>query len=367
MALGAVQEHLQKEPGFVGVSINQPAGGVAVITGTADFKVSSALVAPWLPAGTEIRILRVEHSLAQLTSLMRQISDDADLLRRQGILVDSVRIKNDVGLVEVTLDSKSSADAEKLIKSRYDESAISVVSGGTGYSVGASRSATTGRLYGGQYLGHHDGDYINNCTAGIFGAGFGYYNITAGHCGNHLNTRRGGYNTPDTGWIGQANSFYSHLNGETTCDCQGVGPIPASIATNQVIVENGALFSYTSLPPSSGYTQGRNICASGFKYALKKGNDRISCGPILNGSTYRQRVDGFDPGTYILLTDGVTIAAASFEGDSGAPLGSGSQFMGVLSGGNYANQPEGQSTQIIFSKSLRVQSNVGVTPIFSNP
>ena len=156
-----------------------------------------------------------------------------------------------------------------------------------------------------------------------------------------------GTSTHNNGFLGSS--------GSSKCDCQSITPVPASAVTKKVYTSFTALYTYTSLPPNTlaGYNYGKAVCISGAAYAEDHGGD-LACGKI-TGQNF-----AITNGSGKSITNLITVNMdddPTEGGDSGAPVGSGGQFMGIHSG-------KRSNGEAFFSRSTYISSVTGATPTF---
>ena len=159
-----------------------------------------------------------------------------------------------------------------------------------------------------------------------------------------------------------ANNGASKGSGTTSsCDCQSITAVPPSAVTAKVYTSYTALFSYTSLPDNTyaDFADGKRVCVSGAAWAEDYGNGGINCGTITsqNGSDVitGTAVPSGETITHLITVD-MPNPNRNEEGDSGAPVGSGGQFMGIHQGINSRSE--------IFSRSTYISSVTGAAPTF---
>lgn len=333
---------------FLAVWFDQQGGGIVHISATKASSMPQSVVLNALPAGTDFTVDTVPYSNRDLQAVVERLGTDWPSLRGEGIAMENFSIDVKTGRIDVGLADSSIAGAEDRLLALYGPSLL-IQRGASPIAPLNRRHATIGRLYGGLEISSNLGDCTESTSA--YGT-YGYFMITAGHCGDHTQIFRN-VSGPLIGQ-GYNNGYFQTYGGATHCDCQAVGPIAASDATNQVITQN-SFAAYSRTPYYTEFGVGTRVCHDGYRYADLHQSDDISCGLITNGSTTETLGNGAG------LFDGFEVAAAAYHGDSGAPFGNGPTFMGVLSGINL------QDYNIYGSKSYYIQEVTGAAPIFVEP
>ena len=355
-ALPAINARFANQPGYIQAWLNQAGGGTADVSVTAAFSTPSSELQAMLPAGTTLNVHVFPYSRAELDSVVQRLNKDAFTLRGEGIHIEHWGLEVQTGQVQVGLNPVTSvASAAATLRANYGGGMLDIVPS-TPAAGAASRTAITGRVYGGAYIAFASSQ--EHCTAANSSIGqFGYFVISAGHCGNGNNVVRGSFSGPSIG-TALTNGYYGNVNSTTNCDCLAAGPIPSSLATNEVIIPTfPGLYSYTRLPSYLEFPVGETVCATGDQWAVTHNGD-LSCGQITSASTsvFISDIYGNDDE----LQDAFSFAAGSEGGDSGSPIGHGSTFMGILD-----TQPV--SGSVYASKSYYIQGATGTQPIFNNP
>lgn len=348
---------------------DQKAGGVVRVTGTVRFSMPTAEIKRLLPAGTWYSVAVVPYSNDELNQANSNLMRDWAKLNSQGIHMVSFSVNVRTGRLDVGITSASISGAENQLIADYG-ALLSVQRGALPAEPLSDRNYVTGRIFGGSQIygilrQTSDSITVRGCTASTSAVGaYGYFVITAGHCGNHVPVRRGLWPGGATVTIGRGfnNGFYSTYGSATHCDCQAVGSINASEATNTVALPNNQKYAYKRLPASSDFQVGDIICQAGATFAENHGGDGIACGPITSGSTAEvYPSQEYENGGPVGLFDAFEFAAPGEPGDSGAPIGLNEIYLGVLSGRNVNNN------NLFGSKSYYIQDITGASPIFSNP
>lgn len=153
------------------------------------------------------------------------------------------------------------------------------------------------------------------------------WGVTAGHCTYQGNVFQGGAGGTWLGYgIGPDNGWFQGTS--TNCDCTIFGfnnqGLPAGKATNQVIVNDGHLFTYGKWASrTENYPMGRRICVSA------QNTDLVVCDAI------RSLVDFYTDtrlGRTQTVTNQIRMHCSGFLGDSGAPAGDGPTWLGIAGG-----------------------------------
>jgi streptogrisin C len=122
--MAPLERHAQRVPGFAGLWIDQPGGGIIKVALVGGTDTDRAALQSLVPRGARLEIVSARYPLSDLEALQRRIRDDADEFHAQG---------HGIGLLYVHLQSNSvrvgvSSDQEaalKAIQARYGD-AISV-------------------------------------------------------------------------------------------------------------------------------------------------------------------------------------------------------------------------------------------------
>jgi hypothetical protein len=253
---------------------------------------------------------------------MDTFDSSVPVLAAQGIHLSSWALSPDHNQVEVRLaDGSSDGDVQKLLN-LYGSAGLSVSVGDATHFT-ASRTATTGTLYGGSRI-FGNSSISGECTLALNGKatdGSGYYGITDGHCAGIYDAnpvRRGTTSGPSLNYT-QQNVFYGYS--QTNCDCLVFGYLPGTVSTNSVIVDSGNTFPYTSYAGyADDYVQNRAACISGAT------SNKVLCDKIRNPrSSYS--------GGGITVVDQFQVYCGVLGGDSGAPVGDGGTWLGINSNG----------------------------------
>lgn len=345
---------------FGGVAIDQATGGsisLSVVDAERNTAAASSLVKAvelLVPSGVKVETSYVQYSLKELqgsydAAVAKWVAGDLDSLN-----VDSINQEGD----SLTFNVRSGTPPASVtsLKNVFPQPFVAVTVGESpDYQAG--RNHTSGKLYGGEWISSSSGA---QCTAGFSFAkggssGDSYYEITAGHCGKAGATWHQGLVYNDGNKFGVATSNNGAYSGTTSkCDCQSIGPVPASAATPAVYTSYTSTYSYTSLPTNTddgqGYGIGRRVCVSGAASAEDLYGGGVDCGTIQS-----QNFSATSPGG-VKLTNLIKTNTNTESGDSGAPLGDGGDFMGIHSGE--------QGGQEFFSRSVYIASVTGAKPTF---
>jgi hypothetical protein len=279
-----------------------------------------------------IKIAYVPKSEAELEELQNRIHNDHAKWKSKGVAVSSIEIDDSGNQVRVmVLPSKHRvADDAKAMSDAYADEPVFT---GLGSPImervdsGGPRDIKSGPLYGGEWIRAGYGP----CTAGYAYVlrSSKYYEATAGHCG-YINTDvNQGYDPsagPKLGTI--VADTYPYNGGSTACDCAIIGPLPSGLQTNKVLVNTpNPPYQYTH---EATVIQGESTCHTGAQSYSDYGH--IMCGTVSSArvvfySTTRN-------GAQWSCTDCFKTSNQSDFGDSGAPFGDGTAFLGLLSGGD---------------------------------
>lgn len=111
------------------------------------------------------------------------------------------------------------------------------------------------------------------------------------------------------------------------------GPLAGNKYTADVLVANNERFTFYRQAAGDGeYPRGRSVCQNGYStYGEASSPGKISCG-ALTGEMYKSRSGGFGRGQNISIIASTRGRRGGLPGDSGATVGDGRTFMGVLKG-----------------------------------
>jgi len=142
--------------------------------------------------------------------------------------------------------------------------------------------------------------------------------VHAGHCGDGTVYR--GYSSGTV--AGTVRSNYSPTNGaQTACDCAFFGILGPSLVTTSVLVNGNGKFAYTN---NNTAIIGDMACHTGAASYEDLGSINNDTDGIDNNDVGR--------GTETLV-NAVRFNTSSQGGDSGASVGDGGSFLGIIAGG----------------------------------
>lgn len=351
-------------PYFGGVAIDQTHPGGAIVLKIVAASASStgsttlqAALAALVPPAVALEVQQVPYSYSTLQKAYDKVSGDATANRLSTYNVLTVGLEGEA--LQVTVQAGTPDATLKNLRALYNMPFLEVqTSNGVDFQ---SRNNTSGPVYGGEWI-NRPGE---SCSAGYSlarggSSGTSYYEITAGHCGGQGEVWRQGKAAGQGNMFGTAtgnNGFYAFSSSK--CDCQSIGPVPKSAATSRVYTSNTATSAYTGLPSNTndqnGYGDGRRVCISGAAYADAH-NGSIVCGTI-QSQNFSETVTqtGTIPIDH-LITSSIT---TTLNGDSGAPVGDGGDFMGIHQG--LETDPPYHE---VFSRSVYIAQFTGATPTF---
>ncbi|WP_375399596.1 hypothetical protein [uncultured Amnibacterium sp.] len=363
--LGAIESLGGKSTLFGGVAIDlsKPSGiSIALTSDPLESAAASTLLDSLkilVPQGTEVAVTVQDTPLAQLRSTYEALSRDWADKKLEGLHVTT--IGQFPTHIMITTSGDSPATVQEELRARYNAPFISVTQG-SGPEFQASRNQASGPLYGGIAISTDENQ--NLCTSGFSRArggasGTSYYEITAGHCnppGYHWH--EGDYSTNGDHFGTGTNNNGAYGGGTSKCDCQSIGPVPASAATKNFLSSNNVVSSQmTGLPSntddSAGYGINRKVCVSGAVYGQTHGGD-LTCGYI-GAQNYSDQ-----PVTTTVTNLILTNAFGTVNGDSGGTVIAGSDFMGIHQG---TVNVQGTAYEL-FSRSVYMASVTGATPTF---
>ncbi len=330
-----------KTPGYAGSWVDQAAGGVlhiGVQRGTSAGTVRD--LQAMVPTRDRVETSPTARSLATLSTTQGQVTAQivSDASFRHWV-VQSVLMPQ-INAVRLTLLKGAPVSLTNGLRARYLNAGLAIDYASAQFQP-QSRDLGSGLLYGGEWTGGCTVGYSK--TTGTDGLA---YTVTAGHCGNG-NRYQGHENQGTYLGFGHNNHYTFGGYSSSNCDCVAIGALHSGLATNQVLVANNGLYTYTNTATSGNYTSGQRECMSGAAYADAHGGNLI-CGQMVGSGSVP-----YQDGAYTLTDAGVTSNAGTLAGDSGAPYGNGGSFLGI----HAANNPGlGESA---FSKS----THLGVTGV----
>ena len=339
-ALGAhaptIDAAFDKETTYAGSWMSQSEGGVLHVAFTSTPSAGQRVLLNSLLSPTEQFVTSTgAQSLAALEATQTQVT--ADLSSRDLPLVaSSIDIPGNSVVVTIAVDAP--ANEEQIVTQRYKNVKIETKRGLVNTTDG-SRDIRSGRVYGGEWISSNQGFRCTNTYTDAKSATNETYGLSAGHCGPIGTTWVQGLG--GTRYIGTVHTNGTFGHSSTICDCAAIGPTPIpGYGTNQVLVNNNNLFTYTRT--GSPYV-GEVACHSGAASFELKGV--IQCATIgdIHATSYECDPNG---GNCFSLFDAIRLPVFATSGDSGGPLGDGGSFLGLLSGGG--------TNDNYFSKALNV-------------
>lgn len=340
--VNAVGKTLSASPSFGGVWFKQAGDGVIMVGLTsAPTAAVTRMVSRDVPAHSAVDFVRVPLSYRRLNSLYQKIIAGPMWARGIG------NVAIDLAANTVTVGVATKADV-RAVYARYGHTGLTVTvaapTAGT-----ASRNFTSGQLYGGEWVSFANGE---SCTMGygdLINAAGQLYSMTAGHCAPNGTAAYQGnaIGDPTIGSGMHGGHTYNQPNKTTQCDCGFVGVITGNQLSDQTLVTNNALFTFTQT--GTAYS-GESSCHSGAA-SYEKNGGHIVCGTIVSTSA-TVSVTGTQAGTFT-LTNSIEWSGSEILGDSGAPLGDGGNFLGIASATN--------GSDAWFSKSTNVKPVTGLT------
>lgn len=325
-SLGRVEQAVEHaQPGsFAGTWLDQAAGGVAVVATTSPNRVSVSALQALLPLGAQLRVEQVRNSAAALAAAQEHVMADLPRWRQRGVQVASVGTFPQDNLVRVRLNPGIPPTALAAFRAAYDSDVVRIDLSPAALAPTASRTATTGTLYGGARIVWYpgSGQYEYLCTASTYAKiNTENYGTTAGHCGKGpLYTQ--GSDLGDSLGAGQRNGFYDST--QSTCDCTIYGPIGTK-HSSQVIVGGGSLYTYTNYAASTANLYvGRPACISGAT------TNAVLCDQIRANNVADPLTEQGHNVTIIYM---IELWCPDRPGDSGAPVGDGPTWLGINSAG----------------------------------
>lgn len=352
---------VQRPSDYAGWYMDQASGGIATIMLRSASDQDNRMLAA--VAGSRYKIVTPRFNSVELESALALVRGlDGQVTTAGDALVRSSGISRERNAVLVRLSNDASSSQMEAVGELHpaiasDKGEVSLV---------ASRTDGSQRAYGGMYIKNTTRGNVCTTSTSARASDGSYYAMTAGHCGKTNQQHSLGTSNVFALGVGRLkNGFYDYGPTQTSyCDCQIVGSIPTLRASNAAIVEGGDTYPYTSFAASaSEYYEQRPLCISGWKTATDTGN-QLQCGKIASGGvnvrvTTYDEFDGVQHNTYVtevILNSGEDV---NRPGDSGAPVGSGSMFLGILS-----SVASGHS---FFSRSSNIPAYTNGTPVTSEP
>lgn len=322
--VNAVQHALSSSSAFGGTWLKQSGDGTVVVSLTsAPTAAITQAVNSALPANSSVEFVQVLVSYSRLNSLYQSIISAP--LAANGIENASIDTADDTVAVGVATQADVAA-----VYAKYGHTGLTATVAAAATAT-ASRDFTSGPLYGGEWVAF--GNSIHTlCTMGFAdfeNAAGQFYSLTAGHCALNGTAAYQGESTSDPA-IGSGvhgNHTYNQPNNTTECDCEGVGPITSSQATDQILVAGNAHYTFDAI--GSPYV-GESTCHSGASSYQSNGGN-IVCGTVVSDSSTVSVSSDF--GTFT-LTDSIEWSGSLISGDSGAPMGDGPALVGIASATN---------------------------------
>lgn len=325
---------------FGGVKVDQAAGGVVII----DIKAPAKNVAlsnrlrSLVPVGNPVQIQSVDYSASQVSSVASLLADA--FLKRELKSLGVIGIEQLDQEITILVSPTTSPSAVDGLRKLYPQPFVNIKIDNTARDLATRgpRDVNSGPLYGGNFMSKYYGTGFISCTIGysfMKTTATHYWTATAGHCGDYQDAWYQGYAVTGNhfGNGGLYNGDGQYYAGTTSkCDCQVIGGstgIPVSAATTSVYTSGGSLYDYTATPTntSADYYAGRVVCESGAEYAYEN-NNNIYCDSIYSvNNSYSGENNNIYYTNLVTFTGGNAVA-----GDSGAPVGSGHDFMGILKG-----------------------------------
>jgi len=310
---------------YAGSWLDQKAGGVVVVAFTSPNVSALSAAVKTLPRGTSVQAVTSRFTLNELTDAYNRLEKNLPQLTEQ-LGVASIALQPQHDQVQLQLQPSAPATAAATIAASYG-GAVAVERLGTVLGVTADRNASTGKLYGGSRITWESSPSAASgltCTSDTTAtSGNLSYVVTAGHCGHAGYWFMGSFGSPEG--TGQRNGFYGANT--TSCDCTLFGPVTNNVAasSSQVIVNGGALYSFTSYAQASGdYYIGEPACISGVT------TNADICDQIRSNSA---SYVGNELGKTTTMQNLIEFYCPDRGGDSGAPIGNGPRWLGINSGG----------------------------------
>jgi hypothetical protein len=343
----AIVTAASKLPGYAGVWVDQPAGGIihVGVVGSGAAFIAGQLSHQPSDVVSQIQYDPATYPLAVLNQtrqdlLHRLVSDDS---LRAIWSFDTVDVPSN--RVVLTVLDTVSAKLRQQLSAEYGQHGL-VLRTAHARMQPASRNRTTGKLYGGEWIENRGTSYSGLCTSGYSGAvsnsSTNHYAVTAGHCEAYSNNFYQGKAGGD--YLGYVHPGYHNgwsLGGASNCDCTVYGPLDSrgNKQSGAVMTSDTGLLYLSYTAPDNYYLPGTPVCLSGAAYADKHGG-AIQCGQM-TGSADAEYGEPGQP-SFLLFDAALTNIGTSIPGDSGAPYWSYSGFMGINAAGS--------SSDTIFSK-----------------
>lgn len=317
-----------KDATYAGTWMDQPGGGILMVAFTSPAtKASGAKITSLIPAGAPLKMVQVTWSLQQLNAVNSRISDqmvsDAET-HKLNIVSAGVDLVHNTIAVTIPKDAPPTAEAD--LAGRYGK-ALTVTRGDLIYQ-SSSRDIRSGALYGGEWIGGP----ASSCTDGYSNmrdSSNKIYTVTAGHC-DFPGSTSWIQGLDGTRSIGTFRSNGSWDKASTNCDCVEVGPLPSGLSTNQVLVGGNGKYTYTKTGTPRITEIACHTGAASYEDPSRGNNKTIQCGDI-SLTNAQQTISNELEGNTFVLKDAIQANIHVQSGDSGAPLGDGGSFLGIVS------------------------------------
>jgi hypothetical protein len=343
--------------------------GRATIGVTSDSPAVRERIRAALPAGTPYDLKSATTSWKRLDSLLQAITADMSKLKDSGISVQQVTHDWAAGTVVAYVYDEPANAARSSLASRYGDEGLVVRQASSEALAGAtwSRHALNGPAIGGQNIATYNYGTGTGATCTLTGGARNpstgaLWLITAGHC-NHPNS---------AWWMESVSGDYLGANpvsapwdawavgGSTSCDCLAIDNSDPGRLNNYTLDAFNNLQGETSNATPSMYTPSQRICAS--SAGVTNG---VRCGTMTGQTNYNLCLE---PNTAnpnlcnksVPIYDGVFTTLAVCHGDSGSPVTKGATWVGIVSSGVSVPPVSGCGTQMIFTKTIYLQTQYGL-------
>lgn len=305
---------------------------VSSVTPLSDDK--KAKLGSHMPSESPIAFETARYTQGELQDLMRQVERDMPQLRAEGVTIVLLAVSDEENVVRIELSGEATG-MESLLESRYNASGMLHVTGNAPPFETQGTTETRDYPYGVAYGGQWMNKYGPNCTIGVANAtnsAGNKYIVTAGHCGPVGTIWKMGNEKKGPGEdLGRTVKNFWTSGGTTACDCQLVGPLPGGKSTSAVRGYNNVPYYYQATArDSASYWGGRSICVSGAQSAESYSIDGITCTSINHPGTTVYHASNNTTYTNQVITEPLN-SYPTLGGDSGAPWGSDTVFMGIHS------------------------------------
>lgn len=278
----------------------------------------------------------------RLDALQTAVERETAMLGSHGVIINRTEIDTPKDRFLVTLDPSSVPGAQQLMNARYGSQGLAFAPPARpAKPADARNNPRRDNVHGGQDITDGSGRCTANISISSSTKG-GYFVMTAGHCfTNQDRASQNGSNSSLSAYsrsksIGHVAHTPVYNGATTSCDCEAVGPISASRASNATLVDGNRLFTFDFVAFSNkNFTGSPPACEDGVTEYNKY--NQIICGRV-DDAHVSQRIAEPPPAPVAYrVTDMIHVHYAGglnpLGGDSGAPTGNGTTLLGLVTDG----------------------------------